>query len=232
MSKNPVFVFARPLACAVVVALTACSGTLPSGDTRATDTGTTLPAPDAQGRRVLAFFTPETAGQGGELSAAPVAGGYYRVLIAQNQGANGQPTWRVQDFYQDTRTPQSSEFTLKREADLHSWAPTSVDGLMVWYSPKGHKESDAMFRDGVISGNAHTYTESGKTYCSRVYVNGELHGLTQMFHPATGRELARLNYRNDEPEMSTLQAFTDAGQRIRNTKQAVQRYDELDQLCN
>ncbi|MHA3049867.1 hypothetical protein [Acinetobacter sp. ANC 4639] len=110
------------LACHLVIPMTVSAKTI----------NNILPTSNSvQKNQIIAYFSPITWGN--EYSAKALTKGYYRVLLDKN--AQGQ--YLVQDFYTQTRTPQSAPFWLSKPEDLHSFDLTSVTGELKLYYATG-----------------------------------------------------------------------------------------------
>lgn len=221
--------------CAALLAGCASPSTTSSapGASASTQTTAAAPAParDATGRQIIAYFQGDQAPNAGARVAAPAQGGYYRVLIDHFKTRAGAPRWRIQDFYQDSRTPQTTPFVVTDESDLGRWDPKTMEGRMSWLSPEGHKQTDAEFRAGQVVGPYTHYGDNGRVVCRQRFNSAGLHGLTEMFNTANGKLLAKVNYRNGDPQVSTLRVFDTNGRRVRGDA-AIDRYNELlEQLC-
>lgn len=75
----------------------------------------------------------------------PVEGGYYRVLL----GRNATGDFLVQDFYQDTKTPQSSAIWVKDPMKLFSFSGDDIEGPATLYRKDGKVESTFVSQNGV-----------------------------------------------------------------------------------
>ena len=73
-----------------------------------------------------------------------VSGGYIRKILGKT--ADGRLV--VQDYYQDSGTPQTAPLTLKKDADPADFSPAAVDGKIVWYRPDGSIRAIQQYRDG------------------------------------------------------------------------------------
>lgn len=80
----------------------------------------------------------------GNLAAAPVKGGFYRIL----HGRDKQGRAVVQDFYQDSRTKQINATVIADDAKIKSFAVEDSVGRTVWYSPEGELRSFADIENG------------------------------------------------------------------------------------
>ena len=111
----------------------------------------TLDAPAPQTARLLAAvldakqaaenpidYTPapeadQYADRDGKPADQPAPGGYLRKTLGKT--ADGRLV--VQDYYQDSNTPQTAPFTLKKDADPRDYTTGAVDGKLTWYRPDG-----------------------------------------------------------------------------------------------
>ena len=71
-------------------------------------------------------------------------GGYYRKALGQT--ADGRRV--VQDYYQDSNTPQTAPFTLKKDANPRDYTTAAVDGKITWYRPDGSILAIQQYRNG------------------------------------------------------------------------------------
>ena len=71
-------------------------------------------------------------------------GGYYRKALGKT--ADGRRV--VQDYYQDSNTPQTAPFTLKKDADPRDYTTGAVDGKITWYRPDGSILAIQQYRNG------------------------------------------------------------------------------------
>ena len=74
----------------------------------------------------------------------PVQDGYYRVLL----GRNAKGDFLVQDFFQATKTPQSSAAWVKDPMKLFSFNGDDVEGPVTLYRKNGKVESTFTIEDG------------------------------------------------------------------------------------
>ena len=84
-----------------------------------------------------------------------VSGGYIRKILGKT--ADGRLV--VQDYYQDSGTPQTALLTLKKDADPADFSPTAVDGKIVWYRPDGSIRAIQQYRDGAAVSPLNYYHE-------------------------------------------------------------------------
>lgn len=90
-------------------------------------------------KQTIAYYDPE-----GNVVAAPVKGGFYRVL----HGYDGKGRPVVQDFYQDSQTQQANAAVIADAAKINSFAVEDTVGRTVWYSPAGEIRSFADIENG------------------------------------------------------------------------------------
>lgn len=74
----------------------------------------------------------------------PVKDGYYRVLL----GRNTQGHFLIQDFYENTKQPQSSPVWIKNPIHLFSFNVNNVEGLIIIYDEQGRIISKLINQDG------------------------------------------------------------------------------------
>ena len=84
-----------------------------------------------------------------------VSGGYIRKILGKT--ADGRLV--VQDYYQDSGTPQTAPLTLKKDADPADFSPAAVDGKIVWYRPDGSIRAIQQYRDGAAVSPLNYYHE-------------------------------------------------------------------------
>ena len=92
------------------------------------------PAPEAD----------QYADRDGKPTDQPVPGGYLRKTLGKT--ADGRRV--VQDYYQDSNTPQTAPFTLKKDADPRDYTTGAVDGKITWYRPDGSILAIQQYRNG------------------------------------------------------------------------------------
>ena len=80
-------------------------------------------------------------------------GGYYRKALGQT--ADGRRV--VQDYHQDTNTPQTAPFILKNDSDPHDFNSDNADSKTVWYRKDGSIEAVQDYRDGAHYGRLNIY---------------------------------------------------------------------------
>ena len=128
---------------------------------KAADAGFPLPdfVPDPAGSTAQTYrpqipYTPAAKAQtvyfnkNGKAAAIPVPHGYYRVLLGQT--ADGRNV--AQDFYQDSKTPQTAPFTLAKGADIRNFSEEAIDGISVWFAPDGAVRQAGRFAGGSLQG--------------------------------------------------------------------------------
>ena len=92
------------------------------------------PAPEAD----------QYADRDGKPADQPAPGGYLRKTLGKT--ADGRLV--VQDYYQDSNTPQTAPFTLKKDADPRDYTTGAVDGKITWYRPDGSILAIQQYRNG------------------------------------------------------------------------------------
>ena len=91
----------------------------------------------------------------GKPAAKPVSGGYYRKTLGNT--TDGRRV--VQDYYQDSDTPQTAPFTLKKDANPADFSPAAVDGKIVWYRKDGSIRAIQQYKNGEAVSPLYTYHE-------------------------------------------------------------------------
>ena len=94
-------------------------------------------------------YTPATApdlyaDRDGKPSEQPTPGGFIRKTLGKT--ADGRLV--VQDYYQDSGTPQTAPLTLKKDADPRDFTTAAVDGKAVWYSTAGDILAIQQYQNG------------------------------------------------------------------------------------
>ena len=94
-------------------------------------------------------YTPATApdlyaDRDGKPSEQPTPGGFIRKTLGKT--ADGRLV--VQDYYQDSGTPQTAPLTLKKGADPRDFTTAAVDGKAVWYSTAGDILAIQQYQNG------------------------------------------------------------------------------------
>ena len=92
------------------------------------------PAPEAD----------QYADRDGKPADQPAPGGYLRKTLGKT--ADGRRV--VQDYYQDSNTPQTAPFILKKDADPRDYTTGAVDGKITWYRPDGSILAIQQYRNG------------------------------------------------------------------------------------
>ena len=82
-------------------------------------------------------------------------GGYYRKTLGNT--ADGRRV--VQDYYQDSDTPQTAPFTLKKDANPRDFTTGAVDGKIVWYRKDGSIRAIQQYKNGEAVSPLYTYHE-------------------------------------------------------------------------
>ena len=82
-------------------------------------------------------------------------GGYYRKTLGNT--ADGRRV--VQDYYQDSDTPQTAPFTLKKDANPRDFTTGAVDGKIVWYRKDGSIRAIQRYKNGEAVSPLYTYHE-------------------------------------------------------------------------
>ena len=93
-----------------------------------------------------------------EPDGGPREGGYFRKILGTT--AEGQTV--VQDFYQDSGTPQTAPFLL-RPGYEHNFAAEGNDGRIIWYEKDGSISSLSHYRNGKAQGWEFNFHE-GRLY--------------------------------------------------------------------
>ena len=101
------------------------------------------PAPEAD----------QYADRDGKPTDQPVPGGYLRKTLGKT--ADGRRV--VQDYYQDSSTPQTAPFTLKKDADPRDYTTGAVDGKITWYRPDGSILAIQQYRNGAPASRLNHY---------------------------------------------------------------------------
>ena len=102
-----------------------------------------------------ATTAPLYADHDGKPAAKPVSGGYYRKILGNT--ADGRRV--VQDYYQDSDTPQTAPFTLKKDANPADFSTAAVDGKIVWYRKDGSIRAIQRYKNGEAVSPLYTYHE-------------------------------------------------------------------------
>ncbi|WP_313043362.1 hypothetical protein [Acinetobacter sp.] len=98
----------------------------------------------------------------------PVKDGYYRVLL----GRNATGDFLVQDFYQETKTPQSSPAWVKDPMKLFSFSGSDIEGPVTLYRKNGKVESTFVNQDGVSIHGEEFYPTGQRGAAYKVDENG------------------------------------------------------------
>lgn len=95
--------------------------------------------PNAKTYQSNISYTPQTNvpityfDKDGKLSDKPVTNGYYRKTL----GKDNNNQWVIQDFYQDTNTPQISITKLKPNSDYKNFDNRITDGSTAFFNKQG-----------------------------------------------------------------------------------------------
>ena len=95
------------------------------------------------------------ADRDGKPSEQPVPGGFVRKTLGKT--ADGRLV--VQDYYQDSGTPQTAPLTLKKGADPRDFTTAAVDGKAVWYSVEGDIFAIQQYQNGESTSPLRYYRE-------------------------------------------------------------------------
>ena len=124
------------------------------------------PAPEAD----------QYADRDGKPTDNPTPGGFTRKTLGKT--ADGRRV--VQDYYQDSNTPQTAPFTLKKDADPRDYTTGAVDGKITWYRPDGSILAIQQYRNGAPVSRLNHYRDG------RLAVQSELPaGVTETDDPYT-----------------------------------------------
>ena len=95
------------------------------------------------------------ADRDGKPSDQPSPGGFVRKTLGKT--ADGRLV--VQDYYQDSGTPQTAPLTLKKGADPRDFSTAAVDGKAVWYSVEGDIFAIQQYQNGEATSPLRYYRE-------------------------------------------------------------------------
>ena len=101
------------------------------------------PAPEAD----------QYADRDGKPTDNPTPGGFTRKTLGKT--ADGRRV--VQDYYQDSNTPQTAPFTLKKDADPRDYTTGAVDGKITWYRPDGSILAIQQYHNGAPASRLNHY---------------------------------------------------------------------------
>ena len=93
------------------------------------------------------------ADRDGKPTDQPAPGGYIRKTLGKT--ADGRRV--VQDYYQDSNTPQTAPFTLKKDADPRDYTTGAVDGKITWYRPDGSILAIQQYHNGAPASRLNHY---------------------------------------------------------------------------
>ena len=82
-------------------------------------------------------------------------GGYYRKALGKT--ADGRRV--VQDYYQDSNTPQTAPFILKKDADPHNFENDTADSSVIWYRKDGSTYAVQAFKNGEPQSRMNIYQD-------------------------------------------------------------------------
>ena len=86
---------------------------------------------------------------------ASTGGGYYRKALGKT--ADGRRV--VQDYYQDSNTPQTAPFILKKDADPHNFENDTADSSVIWYRKDGSTYAVQAFKNGEPQSRMNIYQD-------------------------------------------------------------------------
>lgn len=154
-------------------------------------------------------------------SMVPIEDGYYRSLLGRDQAGR----FLVQDFYQKTKTPQSSPFWIIDPMGLFSFSSEVATGPLTLYFPNG-KVSYQGTRDD-------NGREVGKS--QSFYTNGQLGLENEMTDEKTQRTLwysngtkaAEMTLSNDEMRQFEYKVWDNNAQLVDNEQQKERIIDAI-----
>lgn len=123
-------------------------------------------------------------------SLVPIEDGYYRTLVGRD--ADGR--FLVQDFYQKTKTPQSSPIWIKDPMGLFSFDSRYVSGPVTLYFPNGKVSYSGTYEDGEEVGKSQSFYHNGKLGLESE-VKGDL--IAQSLWYSNGAKAAEMILSND-----------------------------------
>jgi len=65
----------------------------------------------------------------------------------------------VQDYYQDSNTPQTAPFILKKDADPHNFENDTADSSVIWYRKDGSTYAVQTFKNGEPQSRMNIYQD-------------------------------------------------------------------------
>lgn len=126
----------------------------------------------------------------GKAASEPSMGGFYREIFGKT--ADGR--WLVQDFFQDTKLPQTAVLILKNDADVNQFDTSMLDGRNIWFNASGSLHAVADYANGVRQG-------AQAFYQNKQLVGAVMDKKMLVFHE-NGKILAVLEH--DEEDASVL----------------------------
>ena len=139
----------------------------------------------------------------GKLVTTPDAKGYYR----QSLGKTADGRLVVQDYYQDTHTPQTAPIILPQGADPQNFNSSNSDSKNIWYQRNGEIHAMQDYRDGKPVGRHNIYhdgrliaqmpQQEGVADPDNPYRDNPLNDGLRLYYPG-GKILAFIKYQNGE----------------------------------
>lgn len=125
---------------------------------------------------IIAYFTASSADPDDEHSAEyspkAVAKGYYRILL----GRDDEGRFLLQDYYADSKKPQSLPFWIKDPDGLTSFQDIYVDGPLTILSENGKTFFKATMQDYEPIGKAQSFYQNGQIALENDFETfGEIH---------------------------------------------------------
>lgn len=146
-------------------------------------------------------------------SLTPVEDGYYRQLLGRDQDGR----FLVQDFYQKSKTPQSSPVWIKDPMGLFSFESDYVSGPVTLYYPNGHVSYKGTFEDGKEVGASQSFYTNGKLGLEN---ENSADKISQRLWYSTGTKAAEISLKNNESyELIESNIWDKQGQIVENDEQ-------------
>lgn len=154
-------------------------------------------------------------------SLIPIEDGYYRILLGRDKDGR----FLVQDFYQKTKTPQSSPVWIKDPMGLFSFDSQYVVGPVTLYFPDGKISYQGQYEDGHEVGASQSFYKNGQLGAEYTIQNEVIK--QRLWYP-NGNKAAELTLSNDDSyQITDGKYWNEQGQTIDNEEQQTKIIDQI-----
>lgn len=141
----------------------------------------------------------------GNLTDKPQPQGFYRQVMGMTN--NGLTV--VQDFYQNSKQPQTAVFTIKRGGDETSFDTKEANGRMIWFKPTDELSKLQEIANGQPVGYSILFKDKSILAMAAVGENKYC-----FFHPHSQTILAYIETLKQNPQMTDMTLFRADGSAI------------------